>query len=206
MSQPKKFVKLDPIPDYVEGVIHQILQAGLKAFSESGYLGTTIAQISGYCDLSRQRVLYHFRDTDEVLTKLAEIWAQRGKTVTLEHLANLNSSKPEDRIVAVGDAMFKWMKAYPELAKLTPVLLHARPTNPDVKRIFESAMTIGRSRIADYLRHMPAFSPSKAAERAIQIHSLQMGMGLYIVSHNAWDELDISQQTLQTAVQALLSK
>lgn len=205
MSKKTLQTTLDPLPPHFTGPKRTILTAALKCFSRSGYGGFTFADVSKETGLSRQRILYHYDEPEEVLLELLAVWAEQGRIVTIEHLARLTSTSYEDKIVGISDAMFFWMQKYPELAKLTPVILHAARANPKVKEIFGKSMQVGRDRVIDLLLLLTK-NPRLANRLAKVVHGIIMGAGLVIVTSDDWGSMELYRLSSELSIRQVLRR
>lgn len=184
----------------------RILDAGLRAFVHLGYGGATISKIAEAAGMSKTRVIYHFENPDAVLKELAIIWGELGRTVTVDHLASLTSESLDDRIVAMSSAMYRWMKLYPDFARLTPILFHAANHNPKIAELQKATFDKGKARLLEFLsnRSGSRLSPDQLREMALAIHLLMIGGSLYLISVNGWDDLERLQSLTESAIRALL--
>ena len=185
----------------------QILMAGLRAFVRLGYGGATISEIAKEAQMSKPRVIYHFAGPDVILEALAQMWGELGRSVTIEHLANLPSESLNDRVVAMSTAMFMWMKKYPDFAKLTPVLLHAGNHNPRIAEMQRLSFDTGKARLTAFLskRAKPRLPEARLKDHAQSIHLMMMGACLYVVGVNSWDEIDKIAELTEQSIRNLIN-
>jgi AcrR family transcriptional regulator len=202
-----KVLNDDSIPAHVVGVKREILEAALNQFILRGSRGITVADVAKEAGISRQRILYHYPEVDDMLMELSSFWGERGRMVTLEYLARLTSASAEDRIVGIGESMFLWMQKYPRLASLTPVLLQARYENTHIRSVFDAAMAAGRDRIEDLLKiASPHTKTSHFTEVAGGIHGLLMGVGLFIVTHKEWKKVPTMREMTSLSIRTIIRK
>lgn len=184
----------------------QILMAGLRAFIRLGYGGATISEIAKEARMSKPRVIYHFANPDVILEALAQMWGDLGRSVTIEHLANLPTESLNDRVVAMSNAMFLWMKKHPDFAKLTPILLHAGNHNPRIAEMQRISFDTGKARLAEFLskRAKPKLPLARLKDHAQSIHLMMIGACLYVVGINCWEDLDkiaaLTEQSIRNLI------
>lgn len=201
-KEPK--VKNDPIPLHISGIKHGILNASLQTFIHCGYMGFTFNEVSKEAGISRQRILYHYPTPEDVLLDLTTIWAERGRIIALEHLARITTGSIGDKIVGISDAMFLWMKEYPDLARLSPSILHAAHHSHKIRGIYSKAMELGRARIADLIE-LENKNRGIAEEKAKAIHGIIHGAGLMIVQNDDWSNLELHRRSVEFSIRNLLN-
>jgi AcrR family transcriptional regulator len=178
-----------------------ILQAGLKSFVSLGY-GATITDIAKCAKMSKQRVLYHFKNTEEILLELVYVWGELGRLTTIEYLASSVASSSKEKVIAISEATFIWMEKYPEMARLTPVFFQAMNHSLAIKKSFKGTLDTGVERIAGLLGGRSG--NAAALRRARGIHSVIVGTALYVIGQNAWEELETYRGVSRQAIEKLL--
>lgn len=184
-----------------------ILRTALDCFGKYGYGAITITMIAKKSGLSKQRILYHFKTTEELLIELIKQYGDLGREVTIEQLANIMTTSPIEKIIGISDSMFIWAKKYPKYAKLTPAIFQAMLSSPKMKELHEKNLATGLNRIYSLIQLCPEFeilSDQQRWEVAKGIHCLMLGAILYVIGTNDLKNLEFFRQTTSKAIKAIL--
>lgn len=189
------------------GTKDKILRTALDCFGKYGYGAITITMIAKKSGLSKQRILYHYKTTEELLIELIKQYGELGREVTMEHLASIMTTSPIEKIIGISDSMFIWAKKYPKYAKLTPAIFQAMLSSPKLKELHEKTLATGLNRIYSLIQLCPEFkilSEQQQWEVAKGIHCLMLGAILYILGTNDLNNLDLFKLTTSKAIKAIL--
>lgn len=187
---------------------HQILEACLRILVRRGYGAATLAEIARESGLSRQLVLYHLKSPEEALMALAKQWGQTGQQVTLERLAATHEAG-EGRVLAMAAAMFEWMRRYPEISKLTPVLFQGASEIEDLKKLQVATLSTGRNRIIEILSKTNPYAKwesSKLSEIASGLHSVMIGTALYIIGLDQYEQIPYFEKICLDTISSIFAK
>lgn len=183
---PKSKSKITPKSKPPISRREKIRQVALDGFVSLGFRGISMAEISRRSKISKPLILYHFRNTDEILIELMHDWAHSGYTMTNEYLEQKLGEPPQVLIAEMLNATFAWIEREPRLARLTPVLLAASHVIPEVKEFSTKAFSRGRERLEQLLIRIPEIknnhSKNEIKNLSHSLHSLMFGSMLYSLS------------------------
>lgn len=192
------FVKFLPIDGltmkryggFPEGKKGLILSAALQSLLELGYGGTTLAEVSRRSGLSKPLIRYHFETPKDMLLEIMVHWARSGQQLTLEHLAAKAGNQPEIVIAEICEASYIWAERLPEFGRLSPVLILAAQSVPEVAAFQRQVMQQGLARIDGLLRLTTIGKNMDDEGRrllAMGIHCQMVGSLLYVLGQGLKD-------------------
>lgn len=184
-----------------------ILQAGLELMNQFGYGSLTLSELARQANITKQRIYYHFQSTEDVLVLLAEEWSQTGQSCSIEALA-VTHEVGANKVLAISEGMFQWMKKYSELSRLGLVIYQSSPHIQRLSQFMETARKTARERIRSILVQDKVFSNmgKTEIEKVITaVHSLMYGFYFYIITMNDFKNLVTHQENCNQALKRLIA-
>lgn len=168
-----------------DGISSIILNSSLDLLLDKWPIQFNMASIARHAGISKPRLAYHFKDTEQILIEIMKGWAMSGKFVTESLLAKNMGQSSEELIYTILDATFLWLKQYPKFAKLTPILIQLAHVYPQIGETQSMVMSIGVKRIEIILSnavHLKKVSKEKLSSKARGIHLMIVGGFLYQIA------------------------
>ena len=185
----------------------EILDACLQLFVRYGYGAVTLTSVAKEAGTTKQRVRYYFSDPKNAIIELAKLWGDTGRQVTLEYLAEVHVGGVP-KIQAMSKAMFEWMRRYPALSRLTPILFQTAPHIKELRDLQHQTLHRGLSRIAEILASDTKWAKKRAAERleiARSAHAIMIGGALYVIALDQYRDMKTYEDACRQALERLLS-
>jgi AcrR family transcriptional regulator len=183
-----------------------IIQAGLRLLNRLGYGSISMVAIAKEAQMTKQRLTYHFKSPDEILLILAQRWAESGRLVTMEYLANSNLSGV-NRIFVMAEATFEWMKKYEELSRFSLVLFQVSSSFSQLAQAQQDTLNVGLQRILGFLKaddYYKSKSEKELLALSQSIHSILMGSVFYILATNQYKNIGLYKKTCMKSLELLL--
>ncbi len=185
---------------------NKVLKAALKMLNQSGFGSLSISELARQAKISKQNLYYHYSSMEEVLIELAQLWSQTGQVCAIEALAASNETGAQ-KILAISNGMFDWMRKHQELSKLGLVLFQSGPYIRKMDLFLEKARAAARARLSDHLLRESRFqkmTPVHLNEIVTAVHSVLYGFFLYVIAMNDFENLQLHQQNCNESLNRLL--
>lgn len=183
-----------------------ILKSAIALMNQYGYGAMSLSELARASQITKQRLYYHFKDSEEILLILAKQWGQTGQEFTIRTLAETHEVGPY-KILAMNKAVFDWMKHDFELSKLGLVIFQSAPHLKSLSDVITKIRSTGRERIHTLLLQDPKFkkmSNKKIEDIVTAIHSQLYGFYFYIVTMNDYKNLDIHEKNCNEALRKII--
>lgn len=110
-------------------------------------------------------------------------------------LAESDNASVEGRVLTMAKGVFAWMRQYPQMAKLTPVLIAACHSNNKSFVSIKETLDLGLQRLRGFLSRSKGISSKKLDDMTLSIHCQMFGTILYAITMDRISDLDLLEKS-----------
>jgi TetR/AcrR family transcriptional regulator len=179
----------------------KIFKTAARLFSEKGYNGVSMREISEYTGLSKPTIYYYFGNKEGIYSALVEASIETG-IIQIEKILRKNISV-KDKLIEFIKARFEQVYKYPELIKFFLSLFNTTENLPFLEHFRQDAMKRHHI-LSELISEGIASGEFGASARPELASELYLG----IITHFLWNQLNspdpiLSDQLAEEIVEIL---
>lgn len=183
-----------------------ILESATKLMNQFGYGALSLSELARHSGITKQRLYYHFKTPEDVISQLATAWGNSGQEYTIKALAETNEVGPY-KVLAMGTGVFTFLQGNFELARLGLVILQSSPHIPKLNEVTNQVVKTGRDRIKSFLIQNNKFKKMSAQdlEGVITIlHSNLYGFYFYTAIAKEYKNLKVQEKNCHDTLRKII--